>query len=155
MTTDDHAVQIAALERRLAAAEACLTTIAEFFTFGRTPDHVPWCTTAGRMGIMTRYWCEQPRGQGAALSIGTEVDRFAMYAEIDRVTCHDHPTTAVYAAVVAPNVFHQNNIAIEAYAANSPVNVGMYTNTQGIQLDASVQQFEIGKLGGLLRPLWP
>ncbi len=116
------------LEERVAQLEATIAKYEALFSFGRSDDgRVPYVMTQGRFGVMTSYWSRKPVGQGAGLSVGSNVDRFALYAEIDPgddgfAACPDHPSTAVYAAVVAPHRSGeaQPNIALEAHAANAP-----------------------------------
>lgn len=107
------------LEARVAVLEAELAQFKAFFRFGVNPfDQSAYVMTAGRFGVMTDFWSQKPFGQGAAFSVGTVSDRFAIYAENEAAVCPDHPTTAIYAAAVAPNAT-QYNIAIEAHAANA------------------------------------
>ena len=123
---------------RIAALEARLKVYDAFFTFGLSDDGlVPYVSTAGRVGVMTNYWAKQPVGQGAGLSVGTAIDRFAGYFEIDPgpdgfAACPDHPSTAVYAAVVAPHRAGeaQANLALECHAANSHENIAVYAQAQ-------------------------
>ena len=121
MTQDE---QIADLQARLKVFE-------DFFTFGTSVDGlVPYVKTAGRVGVMSIFWAEKPVGQGAALSAGTAIDRYAIYGEIDAITCPNHPSTAIYGSVVAPNPT-QKNLAFEAHAENAPNgNIGYYCDVQ-------------------------
>ena len=122
MATDDR---LAALEARVAALEAKTQDI----TRGMSDDgKIPYLQINASVGLFTKFWSEKPLGQGAALSIGTNVHRFGLYSEIDagpdgNAVCPDHPSTAIYGAVVVPHRPGENqpNIAIEAHAANSPV----------------------------------
>lgn len=112
------------IEERLDAIERITALIVR----GDSDDGtVPYLKVNARLGMMTDFWCRKPIGQGAALSIGTAIDRFGLYAEIDAgadgfAACPDHPSTAIYAAVVVPHRpgEAQPNIAVEAHAANSP-----------------------------------
>lgn len=124
---------------RIDDLEARLRRFEDFFSFGTSSDGlVPYVMTAGRVGVMTRFWAERPVGQGAGLSVGTAVDRFAGYFEIDpgpdgMAACPDHPSTAVYASVVAPHRAGeaQPNLAVEAHAANAPAgNLPFYGDYQ-------------------------
>lgn len=118
-------------EERLAALEARIAQYDSFFTFGTSVDgRIPYAMTQGRLGVMTDFWAKQPWGKGAALSVGTASDRFAVYGEIDAVSCPDHPSTAFYGSVVAPNSA-QPNIAFESHAANAPAgNLPFYGDYQ-------------------------
>lgn len=115
------------LTERVAALEALVARYEAFFTFGLSQDgRVPFVMTAGRVGVMTKFWAEQPVGQGAGLSVGTAVDRFAGLFEIDAgldgfATCPNHPSTAIWAGVTLPHRpgEHQDNIAVEAHALNN------------------------------------
>ena len=150
------------LEERVTALEALVAQYQSFFSLG--VQGVPFVKTAGRQGVMTDFWAKQPVGQGAGLSVGTAIDRFAGYFEIDtdatgHASCPNHPSTAVYAAVVAPHRVGelQPNIGVEAHAANAPAgNIPFYgtyqyapqsptTPTEGIRLA------EVDSTGTILR----
>ena len=83
------------LEERVAHLEALLARYALCFD---SPDGTMAAQYQGRLGIQTRYWADQPRGQGAAFAIGSSADRFALYAEVDNVECHDKASAAIYAS---------------------------------------------------------
>lgn len=115
MTNAQRDALIARLEARVQAFEA-------FFRFLTNPHtgHAG-VMTQSRLGIETEYWMLRPAGHGAALSVGTNTDRFAAYFEIDEDACPDAPSTAVYAAAVAQARYpDQPHIAVEAHAANAP-----------------------------------
>lgn len=136
------------LSQRVARLEAIIARYEAFFTFGRNDeDTVPYVMTQGRLGIMTDYWCRQPIGQGAGLSVGTAIDRFAGYFEIDGVSCPTHPSTAVYGAVVASNPTQQN-LAFEAHAQNAPHgNMAYYGDVQyAPQHQPPLTPIEIGEM---------
>lgn len=116
------------LEDRVKALEEKTQDI----TRGVSSDgRVPYLQVNARVGVFTNYWSKMPVGQGAALSVGTNIDRFAGYFEVDEVSTPDHPTTALFASVVAPNYNGQPNVAIEAHAKNAPAGtVGLFADTQ-------------------------
>src|SRR5438477_9221347 len=104
------------LEERVAALEALTQDLTRHMNDDGT---VPYLQVNARIGVMTNFWARKPLGQGAALSVGTNIDRFGVYAEIDPgddgyAACPDFPSTAVYASVVAPHRAgeRQPNIAI-------------------------------------------
>ena len=124
---------------RIAALEARLKVFEDFFTFGLSDDGlVPYVSTAGRIGMMSNYWCKRAVGQGAAVSTGSAIDRFMAYFDVDPgldgfATCPDHPATAAYGSSVQAHRpgEAQPNIAFEAHAANAPAgNICYYGDYQ-------------------------
>ena len=145
MTTDER---FADLEARIAKFE-------RYFTFKTNPhDGSMGVMTQGRFGVMTEYWMNQPRTQGAALSVGTATDRFAGYFEIDEAVCLDHPSVAVYAASIAPND-RQMNVAVEAVSANSSPAPTLVVTGDGVLIAETTARWLIGKIGKTIKQLWP
>src|SRR5882672_12840671 len=89
------------IEDRLAALEEKTQDIRRYtHRCTVTGKDIPCIEIIGRVGIFTNFWMKKDIGQGAALSIGTNNDRFALYAEIDEASCPDHPSVAGYFSVV-------------------------------------------------------
>lgn len=159
------------LEERVAALEAKTQDIARgSFHDDATGVDIPYLALSCRLGIFTTYWSRQPIGQGAALSIGTNSDRFALYAEIDEQTCPDHPSVAVYASVVPASRFNQPHIALQGMAGNAPDRNGLSQNyglaltlgdrslflqREGLRLVGDFAVFFMGKVGSVIKQLWP
>ena len=121
------------INERVTALEALLAGLSR----GVSVDgRIPYLQFNGRIGVMTNFWARQPYGQGAALSVGTAIDRFGVYAEMETapdgfLPCDGHPTTAFYGAVLGPHRpgESQANIAFEAHAGNGPSeNVALYAD---------------------------
>ncbi len=149
MTETEQDAQIADLQARLKKFE-------DYFQFKTNPhDGSVGVMTSGRFGVMTEFWMNQPPTQGSAFSAATITDRFAIYGEIDTVSCPDHPSTAIYASCVAPNTFGQQNIGIESHAANGAINVALFLDGQGVLLPPGATLFLIGPNGGPYKQLWP
>lgn len=143
------------LEERVAGLETKLQKYENFFTFGTTPDNIKYVMTQGRVGVMTDYWAKKPYGQGAALSVGTITDRFAIYAENEAVHAGNPAAVGLYVSVPVPNP-SQRNIAIEAHSANSGIaNIVIHADGVGIELADGITSWKIGKLNGLIKQLWP
>lgn len=151
------------LEERVAALEAKTQDfLAREMNVGGT---IPFEQVNANVGLFSRFWGVKPIGEGAALAVGCNGHRFAIYAAVDVgpdgfAPCPDHPTTAVYAESVSPHrpAEHQPNIGVESHAANSPYgNIPFYgtyqyapqspigTPTEGIRLD------EVDASGTVLR----
>jgi len=127
------------IDERLDALEAKTQDLHRtVFVCTETGQAIPGLQINARVGIMTNYWMHQNIGAGAAFSVGTAIDRFAVYAELDTgpdgfAVCADAPSTAIYAAVVVPHRpgERQPNIAIEAHAANAVAgNLPLYGSYQ-------------------------
>lgn len=133
----------------LAAAKA-------YFSFVENPATGEMgCMTMGRFGVMTSYWLQRPAGQGAALSIGTATDRYAVYAEIEAQRPVSCDQTAISARCDALNLDHVNR-AIDAQAHNSGVaNVAIRVEATGIEVAQAVTAFFIGKALATMKQLWP
>ena len=152
------------VEERITALEALTQDIhRNTFTDPATGTPIPGLQINARVGVFTNFWMNQPIGQGAALSIGTAIDRYAVYAEIDGISCPDHPSVAVFASNVAPNA-GQDNHAIEGVVGNGRANYGLALTlpqrtirwrTEGLELLGDYAEFFVGKVGGVIRQLWP
>lgn len=150
------AERIAQLEAAVASLTARMAFYDGFFVPKVNPyDGTTGLMTNGRFGVMTEFWMMQPAGEGFAFSAATITDQGAIYGEVDAISRKTGPTTAIYAAVVAPNPFGQKNIALQVHANGSSVaNVSIHATGDGIELGASVSQWFIGKIGQL-KKLWP
>jgi len=141
------------LEERVAQLESLVAKYEAFFRFVTNEfDGQTGVMTQGRFGVMTDFWMRRPAGQGAALSVGTVSDRFAIYGEADAAACPDAPTTAICGAVYAGNL-SQRNVAFEAHARNSMIaNIALHSD--GHVEVGDVPELYVGKLSSFKR-LWP
>ena len=146
------------LEERVAALEAKTQDITRTVYAG-----VPGLQINARLGVFTNFWLNQPIGQGAAVSIGTNIDRYALYAEIDEESCPDHPSVAVFGSVVPASTTGQPHIAIQGQAGNAPTNYAAYLTMgdktygirpEGFELIGPFSDVEIGTLDSH-KSLWP
>src|SRR6185295_13349704 len=136
--------RIAALESRVAAYDA-------FFKFGVNPhDGSTYVMTMGCFGVMTEFWSKQPLGEGAALSVGTDVDRYGIYVEVEASAPVKADRTAILARCDAINPHHINR-AVQTIANNAQGNVGLSIEAQGIEVAPSIASIVIGKIGSTLK----
>lgn len=124
---------------------------------------VPGLMFLSRVGVLTEYWMLKPFGQGASLSVGTAIDRFAGYFEVDEATCPDHPSVAVFASVTCANPFNQPNHGVESAVSNAAVTRGLVMSfvdkilifrAEGMELQGPWSSFLLGKIGGYIKNLW-
>lgn len=153
-------VTLEALAARLAVCE----NITELFLRTESVDGVPGLMTLVPMGVMTNYWLLQALMDMVGLSIGIGIGWCAVYGEIDTVTNPNRPSVAGYFANCAVNPFGQPNHAIEGVAANSPKNRGLtltlgdkvlIIRPEGVELQGNWSTVQMGKIGGLVKQLWP
>ena len=135
--------------------DARLRKFEDFFTFVTNPYTGQIGTkTAGRLGVMTDYWMKRPANEGAALSVGTIDNQYAVYAEIEADTSPGRQCAAYYARCDVLNPT-QPNVAFESHVNNSGVaNVDLLADGAGIGLAARVTSWAVGKLEQAIQ-LWP
>lgn len=125
---------------------------------------VPWVQLNCRVGIMSNFQAVQPFGEGASLSVGTAIDKYAGYFEIDGVVCRTGPSVALFASNVAVNFFGQANHAFEGVVGNSVNSRGLVLTQDNFSMAMRVQGFELitpgipyikmGYMNGHIVDLW-
>ena len=143
-------------DQKLVDLEARLARFEDFFRFVTNPHTgTVGVGTMGPFGVQTSFWMKRPQGQGAALSVGTEDDRYGIYAEVEAGPAVSHDVTAISARADSINPNHVNR-AVEAIANNSNVaNVAIRAEGLGIELGSQVAAFYIGKALNAMKRLWP
>lgn len=153
------------IEERLSALEAKTQDIhRDVWVDTVTGLSIPYIQLNARLGIFTNFWSRKNVGQGAGLSVGTNIDRFAGYFEIDEQTCPDHPSVGVFGSVVPSATYPQPFIGVQGASGNSTVaNYGILVSMgskvaaireEGLELIGSWFTFVIGKIGGVIKQIW-
>ncbi len=139
---------IADLNRRLGVFE-------DYFRIGKNADGERKCMTMGRFGVMTDFWMNVPRGEGAAFSVGTVGDRYGCYVEMEETVCQTGPTSAYLGWVKCPNE-RQLNVGMELHVAGShgKPGIAMLADAEAIQIGGA-ERFYIGKTPADAKQLWP
>jgi hypothetical protein len=85
----------------------------------------------GRMGVETNYWMKQAQGDGAAFSVGTANDHFAVYVENESGDNNSNDSVSIFGGSVTPRSAPRVNIGGHFSAANAPAgNIGMLVDAQ-------------------------
>lgn len=164
--------RITALEAELAALQSRIGDFKfDYFQFGmndggawnafalREERRVPFCWTRGRFSIMSKYQSELPWGEGCAFSVDSECDAgLAWFEFAPTSTANARPKFGIFVHVVGDNP--QPNIAFHARVGGSrDRNVALLVegaeNKTGIEIGFGVLEFWIGRIGGVLKKLWP
>lgn len=147
------------LEERVAQLEALLAK----FELRHAPDGTPYYYLNGAFfGGNTEFFERLPPGEKAGISFVGQ--RFAIYGEVDEITCTTNPTVGIYGAVTAKNPL--NNIGVLGVANGGPVNYGLMSTSGDRTIGMRREGFEligyqpgdrifIGPAMGPYKQLWP
>ncbi len=145
---------------RITVLELELSFYRAFFRKIENPyDGTIGVMTNGPFGVMTEYWMKQAPGKGAALSVGTDRDKYGVYIEREARedgTTENEETFAISARNYTVNRKMNRGVEIvvhNSFAANIALSLD-YIGDSGIELAGTVKRF----LTGILYPfkqLWP